>query len=355
MATGASTRPAEETRALRPHVGPRLDVVTKEMYTFEDRAGGRLRLPEATAPIVRAYLENGLHREPQPQALHARDDLPLRPSAEGAVPRALAARRRGDRLRLRARRRGDPALRHAARAARCDRVPARAELDRGRRVPARLHRAPAAVAEEHAGELMTPRGAGVAQSAPRPGQHRGERLPCRRSLRRAPTIGDSLCDACRGHFDEVRLHLDAYGVSYEVCRPSCAASTTTPARPGSSSPKAARRAAERRRALRRPGRGLGGAHTPGVGFGADRAASPRPGGGRSRAGRRGGHRRLLHLRGGRRPHRCPRQDRRSCAAAGVRAETDYSGPLHQGPANAGREHSSASALSTSAWTPTSPR
>ena len=41
------------------------------MYTFEDRGGRSLTLrPEATAPIARAYLEHGLHREPQPVKLY---------------------------------------------------------------------------------------------------------------------------------------------------------------------------------------------------------------------------------------------------------------------------------------------
>ena len=35
-------------------------------------------------------------------------------------------------------------------------------------------------------------------------------------LRQAPTIGDSLCDACRKHFAEVRRYLDAFGVRYEL-------------------------------------------------------------------------------------------------------------------------------------------
>ena len=43
------------------------DVVQKEMYLFEDRGGRALALrPEATAPICRAYIEHGMHREPQP-------------------------------------------------------------------------------------------------------------------------------------------------------------------------------------------------------------------------------------------------------------------------------------------------
>ena len=32
----------------------------------------------------------------------------------------------------------------------------------------------------------------------------------------APRIGDSLCDDCRAHFDEVKSLLDAFGVSYEL-------------------------------------------------------------------------------------------------------------------------------------------
>jgi histidyl-tRNA synthetase len=36
------------------------------------------------------------------------------------------------------------------------------------------------------------------------------------ALREAPTIGASLCDACREHFVSVRRHLDAYGVPYEL-------------------------------------------------------------------------------------------------------------------------------------------
>jgi histidyl-tRNA synthetase len=34
------------------------------------------------------------------------------------------------------------------------------------------------------------------------------------ALEDAPKIGESLCDACRAHFDEVRARLDAFGVPY---------------------------------------------------------------------------------------------------------------------------------------------
>jgi histidyl-tRNA synthetase len=51
-------------------VGDVTDIVKKEMYVFEDRGGQELALrPEATAPICRAYLQNGMHSLPQPVRL----------------------------------------------------------------------------------------------------------------------------------------------------------------------------------------------------------------------------------------------------------------------------------------------
>ena len=61
----------EDTELFARTSGQGSDVVQKEMYTFEDRGGRSLTLrPEATAPIARAYLQHGLHREPQPQKLY---------------------------------------------------------------------------------------------------------------------------------------------------------------------------------------------------------------------------------------------------------------------------------------------
>src|ERR671924_231434 len=52
-------------------VGEATDIVSKEMYTFEDRAGRSLTLrPEGTAPICRAYIEHGMQREAQPVKLY---------------------------------------------------------------------------------------------------------------------------------------------------------------------------------------------------------------------------------------------------------------------------------------------
>jgi histidyl-tRNA synthetase len=57
----------EDTGLFARTAGEASDVVNKEMYTFDDRSGRSLTLrPEGTAPIARAYVEHGLHREPQP-------------------------------------------------------------------------------------------------------------------------------------------------------------------------------------------------------------------------------------------------------------------------------------------------
>lgn len=60
----------EDTALFQRTSGEGSDVVQKEMYTFTDRSERSLTLrPEGTAPICRAYVEHGLHREPQPQKL----------------------------------------------------------------------------------------------------------------------------------------------------------------------------------------------------------------------------------------------------------------------------------------------
>ncbi|MFO7636840.1 MAG: histidine--tRNA ligase, partial [Clostridia bacterium] len=51
-------------------VGDTTDIVQKEMYTFEDKGGRSLTLrPEATAGVVRSYIENGMSSLVQPVKL----------------------------------------------------------------------------------------------------------------------------------------------------------------------------------------------------------------------------------------------------------------------------------------------
>ena len=55
----------EPTELFLRSVGAGTDIVDKEMYTFETKGGESLTLrPEMTASVVRAYLENGLMRQP---------------------------------------------------------------------------------------------------------------------------------------------------------------------------------------------------------------------------------------------------------------------------------------------------
>jgi histidyl-tRNA synthetase len=61
----------EETQLFARGVGQETDIVTKEMYTFEDRDGSSLSLrPEATASVIRAYLEHRLDQQPGLQKLY---------------------------------------------------------------------------------------------------------------------------------------------------------------------------------------------------------------------------------------------------------------------------------------------
>jgi histidyl-tRNA synthetase len=60
----------EATQLFSRTVGEATDVVQKEMYTFQDGSGDSMTLrPEGTAPAVRAYLEHGKHKDPQPVKL----------------------------------------------------------------------------------------------------------------------------------------------------------------------------------------------------------------------------------------------------------------------------------------------
>jgi histidyl-tRNA synthetase len=60
----------EETQLFARGVGRETDIVSKEMYTFEDRDGSSLTLrPENTAGVMRAYIEHRLDQRPGVQKL----------------------------------------------------------------------------------------------------------------------------------------------------------------------------------------------------------------------------------------------------------------------------------------------
>ena len=207
----------EDTELIVRTSGGGSDVVQKETYTFEDRGGRSLTLrPEATAPICRAYVEHGLHREAQPQKLYTiapmwRFDRPQR-----------GRYREHWQLSVEAIGSDDPAVDaeviqlYDALLRRLGVTGYTLDLnsigDRDCR-PGYLGRLSAWL-DEHEAELDDEARAKRATSPLRVFDVKSERT--QEVLRAAPTIGDSLCDRCREHFAEVRRLLDALGVAYEL-------------------------------------------------------------------------------------------------------------------------------------------
>jgi histidyl-tRNA synthetase len=207
----------EDTELIVRTSGAGSDVVQKETYTFEDRGGRSLTLrPEATAPICRAYLEHGLQRQPQPVKLYTvgpmwryerpqkgryREHWQLSVEAIGSDDPALDA----ELIQL-----YDELLR------RLGVEGYRLELNSigdGHCRPAYVERLESWL-DEHAAELGDEVRAKRAASPLRVFDVKDERA--QQLLAEAPKVGESLCEACREHFEAVRSYLDAARVSYEL-------------------------------------------------------------------------------------------------------------------------------------------
>ena len=206
----------EHTELFARTAGDTSDVVTKEMYTFEDKGGRSLTLrPESTAGVVRAYLDHShdlgapfraysvasQFRHGRPQAGRLREfrqfDVEVLGVAEPAADVEVIElgdrylRDRGlSRTTLHLNSIGDENCRPAYR----ERLvaylePFRDRLDEDCR--ARLGKNPLRVFDCKVDGAKD-------------------------FVRAAPTIADHLCDACREHFASVRDRLDAAGVTYEL-------------------------------------------------------------------------------------------------------------------------------------------
>jgi histidyl-tRNA synthetase len=207
----------EETELFARGVGQETDIVTKEMYTFEDRDGSSLTLrPENTASVIRAYIEHRLDQRPGVQKLYYlgpmfRRERPQKgryrqfyqigseaigsesPAVDAEVIEMVIAllRKAGlDGFKLLINSVGDRNCR-----------PQYVEL---------LRRELKAVAGGMCGDC----------------QRRAETNPLRvldckveadqQIIEGLPHIVDHLCDACRAHFDAVRRYLEDRGIEYEV-------------------------------------------------------------------------------------------------------------------------------------------
>jgi histidyl-tRNA synthetase len=207
----------EDTDLIIRTSGGGSDIVQKETYTFRDRGGRSLTLrPEATAPICRAYLEHGLHREPQPQKLYT-----IGPMWRYERPQRGRHREHWQ-LSVEGIGTDDPAL-DAEVIQLYDELLRRLGVsdyvlelnsigDRNCR-PAYLERLSAWL-DEHDAELDEEARAKRATTPLRVFDAKDERVQA--ALAGAPKIGESLCDECREHFGSVREFLDAYGVQYEL-------------------------------------------------------------------------------------------------------------------------------------------
>ena len=207
----------EDTELIIRTSGEGSDVVQKETYTFTDRGGRSLTLrPEATAPICRAYVEHGLHREPQPQKLYTigpfwRYDRPQR-----------GRYREHWQLSVEAIGSADPAIdaeiiqlyNHLlARLGVTDYVLKLNSIGDEDCRPRYLETLSGWL-DEHDAELDD-EARGKRRTSPlRVFDVKSERVQA--ALADAPKIGDSLCNACREHFERVRGYLDRLGVRYEL-------------------------------------------------------------------------------------------------------------------------------------------
>ena len=208
----------EDTALFARTSGQGSDVVQKEMYTFTDRSDRSLTLrPEGTAPICRAYVEHGMHRDPQPVKMFT-----IAPMYRYGAP-GRGRYREHWQASVEAIGTSDPSI-DAELIQLYDTLLRRLgvgayhlELNsigcQGCR-PAYLDALRAWLAEnEH--RLDADTRAKVATSPLRVfDNYLAKPEQVREALDEAPKIGESLCAKCVAHFDVVRADLDATGVSY---------------------------------------------------------------------------------------------------------------------------------------------
>ncbi len=207
----------EDTQLFARTSGAGSDVVQKEMYSFTDRGERSLTLrPELTAPICRAYVEHGMHREPQPLKLY-----------NVATSYRYAAPQRG-RFRefwqasVEAIGSDDPAV-DAEVIQLYSEILRRLGITRwelqlnsiGDREcrPAYVEQLTAWL-DAHTEELDDEARQKRATNPLRVFDTKNPAVA--RALETAPKIGDSLCEPCREHFGQVRSYLDAYEVPYTL-------------------------------------------------------------------------------------------------------------------------------------------
>ena len=207
----------EHTELFLRGVGETTDVVTKEMYTFEDKGGRSITLkPEGTAGAVRMFIENGLANAP----------LPLR--AYYIAPCYRYERPQAGRLRE-FHQFGIEVFGTSAPEADAEVIFAassflkklgirdtRLEINSigCKSCRAEYNRALKDYFRPHLGEMCATCNERFDKNPLRMIDCKEER--CKKITANAPKILDYLCSDCRAHFERVKTLLDGLGVEYAV-------------------------------------------------------------------------------------------------------------------------------------------
>jgi histidyl-tRNA synthetase len=210
----------EDTALFARTSGVGSDVVQKEMYTFSDRSDRSLTLrPEGTAPICRAYVEHGMHREPQPAKLFM-----IAPMYRYGTP-GRGRYREHWQASVEAIGSDDPSL-DAELIGLYDTLLHRLGVTRyhlelnsiGCRAcrPAYLEELRAWLHANRERLDETTREKADASPLRVFDNYQAKPEPVRAALDEAPKIGDSLCATCVARFATVRADLDAVGIGYEL-------------------------------------------------------------------------------------------------------------------------------------------
>jgi histidyl-tRNA synthetase len=208
----------EKTELFARGIGEVTDIVQKEMYSFPDRAGESVTLrPEATASLLRAYIEHGLYVNPKPVKLYT-----IGPMFRYERPQA-GRYRQFHQLNVEALGEDHPALDAQVVAMLVDFFRA---IGLASRVTLQINTlGDAKCRPAYRDRLVSYLRAKTASLCPEC-RDRIERNPlrvldcknpaCRPVLDGAPSIHDAICSDCAQHFLDVGNHLQAMGVGYEV-------------------------------------------------------------------------------------------------------------------------------------------
>lgn len=207
----------EHTELFQRSVGDTTDVVEKEMYTFDDKAGRSLTLkPEGTAGAARAFLEHGLFNDVLPQKV-----CYLTPCYRYEKPQAGRLREFHQF--------GAECFGTASPAADAEMISfaneifARLEIND---IKLYINSIGCPVCRKEYHKKLKDYFEEQKENLCETCQNRLEKNPmrildckspvCSKIAENAPVVIDYLCDECKNHFEKVKKYLDKLGIEYEV-------------------------------------------------------------------------------------------------------------------------------------------